>query len=514
MRKLILIIFFILYSGTAFSEDIYVAQTAAGGDTGTDCTNTHSAAWFNTAGNWGGGAGRIDAGDTVHLCGTITTALTAQGSGSLESPVTIFFETGANITAACGSTGCLNVDNLSYITVDGGSTCGWVNQAKVACNGTVQSSIARPASSQVGIKADSCANCEFKNLNIGPIYQAVAYTYYPDGDIRGIQNATGNVAGVTWKVHNNILTHSSSSIVYIPTGDNDNGIQIYNNSIENINSSVDISNNNNGTLTAALIHDNHFGSTANWDYESCPDHHNSLHAFSYVQTASGIKYYNNIVDGNWGTCLTAALYFEGNDSYIDNVEVFNNVFRITQDISVSAGIISMTVGGTSLFSNNTVIGTGNDTCVWIDGNADASITVENNIMDGCAQSFITRTISLIDTIDHNLYSEIRAEPWATCPSDLCTYYTTLVDWQTASGGESHSLADAGVNYARLNADGSLQSNSPARDIGGSMSAIYTTDILGLSRPQGAAWDSGAYEYGTSSTPGNFRGVITSGVTMH
>lgn len=59
----------------AFAEDIYVAQTAAGDDNGTSCANAKSAVWFNTAGSWGGGAGEIDPGDTVHLCGTISTAL-------------------------------------------------------------------------------------------------------------------------------------------------------------------------------------------------------------------------------------------------------------------------------------------------------------------------------------------------------------------------------------------------------------------------------------------------------
>jgi hypothetical protein len=50
----------------------------------------------------------------------------------------------------------------------------------------------------------------------------------------------------------------------------------------------------------------------------------------------------------------------------------------------------------------------------------------------------------------------------------------------------------------------------ARDKGVNLSSYYTTDFLGTSRPQGAAWDIGAFEYKASnmSAPANFRKLGT------
>ena len=86
-----------LLSSFAFAEDLYFAQSAAGADTGESCAAAHGAIWFNTLGNWGAGVGKISPGDTAHLCGVITTALTAHGSGSSGSPIVILFEPGAKM---------------------------------------------------------------------------------------------------------------------------------------------------------------------------------------------------------------------------------------------------------------------------------------------------------------------------------------------------------------------------------------------------------------------------------
>src|SRR5690348_5844108 len=81
----------------ASAVDVYIAQSAAGADNGSNCANAHASTFFNTLANWGAGVTQIGAGTTVHICGTITapsstTALTFQQSGALGNPVTLLFE--------------------------------------------------------------------------------------------------------------------------------------------------------------------------------------------------------------------------------------------------------------------------------------------------------------------------------------------------------------------------------------------------------------------------------------
>lgn len=68
-------------SALASVGNVYIAQSAAGSANGTSCAKAYAVTFFNTAGNWGAGSSQIGAGTTVNLCGTITTELTAHGSG-------------------------------------------------------------------------------------------------------------------------------------------------------------------------------------------------------------------------------------------------------------------------------------------------------------------------------------------------------------------------------------------------------------------------------------------------
>src|ERR1017187_1440357 len=98
------------------AADIYFGQSSAGSNNGSNCANAYSASRFNTNdSNW-------TAGNTLHLCGTISSVLTAQNSGSSGSPITILFEPGAQMSnAAFPSTGAMVVTSLNYITINGGT---------------------------------------------------------------------------------------------------------------------------------------------------------------------------------------------------------------------------------------------------------------------------------------------------------------------------------------------------------------------------------------------------------
>ena len=127
LRKFLLAMIFVILGATfSVASDIYVAQNAAGGNSGGDCADAHAVSWFNSSANWGSGNGQIGPGTTVHLCGTFTgaansTMLTIQGSGASGNPVTILFENGADLTAPYWSgNGAIICSGHNYITIDGG----------------------------------------------------------------------------------------------------------------------------------------------------------------------------------------------------------------------------------------------------------------------------------------------------------------------------------------------------------------------------------------------------------
>jgi len=161
-----------LVASPAAATDIYVAQSATGASNGADCADAYPVTWFNTAANWGT---QIGPGVTVHLCGTITTSLTAQGNGAAGSPVTILFESGAILSQPyCAGDACLNLTGRSYITVDGGTPCGYINGADLTCNGTIQNTtngtnLANQINS-TAIDATGGSNIEVRNLLIQHLY--------------------------------------------------------------------------------------------------------------------------------------------------------------------------------------------------------------------------------------------------------------------------------------------------------------------------------------------------------
>jgi hypothetical protein len=587
IKRLVLI--FGLLCGSAFAQT-YVSQSGGTFSGGTACNgqSTQSVATFN--------ASSPAAGTTIEICATsgnpITTPMVLSGNhGTSGSPINIYFDIGAIISAQCGaSTGCLDIASQSWVLVDGDPTnstsCGFVNYANAtSCNGTIQNPTngtgLATQNNSVGIVADACLNCEIRNLNIGPLYvsnpvlaptfatvnttgstvnfisgtnfvttwgglpvwingteylvvtatttqltvtpapgtqTSVALTIGDqfNGTTRGIQNASGETTGNFFKVHNNVIHDMQSAVTYVPTGSADTGLQRYNDYTYNINSSQDISNNNNGTLTQALMHDNHFGSTSNWDANGgtgCPNHHNSLHAFSYTQTASGIQYYNNQVDGYWGICPTGELFLEGGSSLIASPLVFNNFFGATYWLGqMSNGIINITVngGGTLKFFNNTIIGMGSgdsSNCVFLSSSASNAITQENNIVSGCnGQLFASNTpSSAVSVIDYQTYGgSSSSTPWVLNVSGTAAYYN-FSGWQAAGYDNCGACTfNSSYTYVAVNSDGTLQSGSPARSAGVNLTSLGITaldsDAHGTARPTGAtAWDGGWLQYVSGGT---------------
>src|ERR1035441_5405250 len=127
-RKLLLVIIFTFAAaGFSSANDIYLAQTAQGGNNGQDCADAYAyndgTHGINVSGNW-------VAGNTLHICGTIsvsagTNIITARASGSSGNPITIKWEPGAILQApyfGTGSKAGIVLSGYNYITLNGGNT--------------------------------------------------------------------------------------------------------------------------------------------------------------------------------------------------------------------------------------------------------------------------------------------------------------------------------------------------------------------------------------------------------
>jgi hypothetical protein len=73
--------------------------------------------------------------------------------------------------------------------------------------------------------------------------------------------------------------------------------------------------------------------------------------------------------------------------------------------------------------------------------------------------------------------------WPATPNDILLYQ------HDTNQGEGSVWANQ-----KLNTDYTLDSNSPCIDKGANLSTYFTEDYNNTTRPQGSAWDMGAYEY--------------------
>jgi hypothetical protein len=144
-------------------------------------------------------------------------------------------------------------------------------------------------------------------------------------------------------------------------------------------------------------------------------------------------------------------------NYISDVVIENNIFKNSCHTSVCSGVLSLTKG---TGSNVTYGGHGSGANVIVD---------YNSIYGG------------VSSIDFS------------GPGN--TTILSYANFKTACPGcQSNDAGSPGADQL-LDSSMKLQSTSPLIDKATSQSSVFTTDFLGISRPQGSAWDMGAFESG-------------------
>src|SRR5882762_5531248 len=440
MRRSILILIFLFSALPVGAKDFYIAAKQAGTGSGTGCSTAKPYTWFNTSSSWGTGASQIGPGTTVHLCGTFTgtagqTLLSAGGSGTSSSPITIKFEPNAVLAAPYWSSqGTINELGRSYIVIDGGTNGLIKNTANGTGRGNAQDSRA--------IYAQSCTGCVVKNLTIADLYVRTSVT-----DLAVRQTA---VNCVYWLNSNNItITHVTC---------HDAGLHIWGQ--------------NGGIATNGVIYNNVFDG----------DSGVNITAHIYLQDSiKNVSVYNNVflvpynrtINSLWFSGITQAGVLPGGPATGNSA--YNNFIRTGGHVR-GAAIYAMAQNNFTVVNN-----------VLLGGNADISVQgggylssagINNNIYEdlladaGSYNSFYYQ--------GHN-YHDLAS--WqAACH---CDSRSKLVP---ASKINASSLGQLLSGSVAVSAAANLLNISS-----GSLSAL-SKDKVGAARQLSGNWDAGAYKF--------------------
>ena len=514
MKRLWISVLLVLWPSCALvmANDVYFAQAARGSANGTSCANAIAVTYFNTSGSWTSSTPsgtQIGPGTTVHLCGTITSALTAQGSGISGSPITILFDatTSGNISMpAIPSSGAIVLTSLSYITVDGNNQTGVIQSTN---NGSPQAGYANQVQSQA-IYAPYSSNIEVRYLQCVNLYVHTTSADEPSWGAPGpiCVNFSGATGPIT--IDHNIM-HDCAWCTYGYVAAGNGAISVHDNTIYNFDHGLGTGDQNAASVYGPVyFYNNNVYNPSTWDTGNNEFHHDGVHLWAYCADGSSycsgtyfnnVYIYNNWFHGNPGTNFNCWIFLEEN---IHNVWIFNN-YLDTSGATLSAGGGPLYGRGTNVTEyNNTFIGTSGQS-PSNQGLGGPGVTNENNV--SCTAPLISISTTdesgnstTISTLGHNYYMAGNSNAFVWEGNFLS--FSQFSTWQTNSG-DSTSAAAATCTVNEPN--GTLQSGSPAIGFGTNLYSVCNgqanpglgalcSDGNGNARPTSGAWDAGAYQY--------------------
>jgi|Deesub1362A_J573_1020465.scaffolds.fasta_scaffold00004_245 hypothetical protein len=498
----------------------YVDKDATGLNDGTSWEN----AWQSFADiNWN----KIQPGDTVYISGgstskTYNEGLTIGASGSEGNPITIKVgqDSGHNgiVILEGGADYGIHVNGKSWVTISGQLD-----------NGIEPNMIVRNYNKDA-ILLQSITGIVVEYLEVGPI------TNYGPAYGHCVHIRDGYIGGSNRVHHNKIHDCYDYGIIIRDTSDlfkNDDYLRIDHNEIYNLGHDGIHA----GASAGGLTIDHNEIHTALSGENQNPVYIDGMHlrGFNYLTVA-----YNKIYDLEGPDGMYAYLYFEADTGQsnvsANDIYVYNNVIYETDQSydHYSVGIAFGCKACTSLTNvsilNNTIVDMEYNVLAFNTYNANpvSNVIIANNIIyNGCLNNIGSNRyligLSHLDGIttgsfgdtptpdiiwDYNLVDVSNSDTIMATYNDKPYNYN---DWKSVSGCDANGVTSdpTFVNWIEGNAvDLHLDATDTAAINQGRTRTEFSDDYDGITRPQGNAWDIGAYEYHklAPSPPTNLRVV--------
>lgn len=419
-------------------------------------------------------------GDTVNFYGICVTPWAVTNSGTSGNPITFNVYARHVLDTLTDSTGFITINGKSYVSMIGiGASITLTN------TGTAPLTYQRNC---FGVDLEgTIQNITVSGFSITNLYNRTSNAdanYYGYG-----VNMTAGCGTNIWIDHiTNFMASTGIGLSWGTGGSCSNWNVSSNMCWQNVIALVMGETSAGATMDQLSIIGNDFGDMSQWSGQA-GFHANNIHL--YIGTFGTSKYTNTKVYGNFfhGPCsdhMTALTFFENNTGTVNcfsNLQVLNNLYTNGGAQINGNGFCFFKSVGAVVFNNT-----------WVGDNHDQAVET------GTGGSTPSPGVILTNNITYNVtFPVYDPQSWVNA-SDYNVFYAsggldfnsfiTFAQWQ-ALGYDAHSKTSQpslDANYVPTSGD------TVAKDTGVSLSSYFTTDRIGTSRPQGPAWDIGAYEY--------------------